>query len=186
MECLYCEKLFPDYPTLKDHMRKKQHKRINGRNHAYDQFYPISYLQPGQSWEEVQAEDDRELVPRAQERCVACMWEGRGGASPVRRCVCPAHPLLGGVSAPACRCPDSEWSDWQESTQPLLHCLFCAHCSQDLPSLLQHMSTRHAFHYQQVCHALQLDYHAQVKLVNFIRRQVGVAVRKLVFTLLRF
>lgn len=44
MQCLYCEKSFRDKTTLKDHMRKKQHRRINGRNHDYDRFYVINYL----------------------------------------------------------------------------------------------------------------------------------------------
>lgn len=44
MQCLYCEKTFRDKTTLKDHMRKKQHRRINARNHDYDRFYVINYL----------------------------------------------------------------------------------------------------------------------------------------------
>ena len=53
-------------------MRKKQHKKINGQNHAYDRFYVINYLELGKSWEEVQAEDDREILPQVEERC-ACV-----------------------------------------------------------------------------------------------------------------
>lgn len=68
LQCLYCEKIFRDYSTLKDHMRKKQHKKINGHNHTYDRFYAINYLQWGKSWEEVQAEDDREILPQMGER----------------------------------------------------------------------------------------------------------------------
>lgn len=44
MQCLYCEKTFRDKTTLKDHMRKKQHRRINARNNVYDRFYIINYL----------------------------------------------------------------------------------------------------------------------------------------------
>lgn len=44
MQCLYCEKTFRDKTTLKDHMRKKQHRRINARNNDYDRFYIINYL----------------------------------------------------------------------------------------------------------------------------------------------
>lgn len=89
MQCLYCEKTFRDKTTLKDHMRKKQHRRINARNNDYDRFYVINYLvcsmfltwtnkmksispslhyyvvsmlqELGKTWEEVQSEDDREL-----------------------------------------------------------------------------------------------------------------------------
>lgn len=62
MQCLYCEKTFRDKTTLKDHMRKKQHRRINARNHDYDRFYVINYLELGKTWEEVQSEDDREML----------------------------------------------------------------------------------------------------------------------------
>ena len=49
-------------------MRKKQHKKIDGKNHAYDRFYAINYLQFGKGWQEVQAEDDREILPQVEER----------------------------------------------------------------------------------------------------------------------
>uniref|UniRef100_A0A3Q3EKP6 Zinc finger protein 277 n=1 Tax=Labrus bergylta TaxID=56723 RepID=A0A3Q3EKP6_9LABR len=62
LQCLYCEKTFRDKTTLKDHMRKKAHRRINASNREYDRFYVINYLELGKSWEEVQSEDDRELV----------------------------------------------------------------------------------------------------------------------------
>ncbi|XP_061696624.1 zinc finger protein 277 isoform X2 [Syngnathoides biaculeatus] len=61
LQCLYCEKTFKDKITLKDHMRKKGHRRINPANRQYDRFYIINYLELGKSWEEVQSEDDREL-----------------------------------------------------------------------------------------------------------------------------
>ena len=70
LQCLYCERVFRDYVTLKDHMRKKQHKKISGQNHAYDRFYAINYLQAGKGWAEVQAEDDREILPQGEERSV--------------------------------------------------------------------------------------------------------------------
>ncbi|KAB0405226.1 hypothetical protein E2I00_013048 [Balaenoptera physalus] len=44
LQCLYCEKTFRDKNTLKDHMRKKQHRRINPKNREYDRFYVINYL----------------------------------------------------------------------------------------------------------------------------------------------
>lgn len=44
LQCLYCEKTFRDKTTLKDHMRKKSHRRINANNQEYDRFYVINYL----------------------------------------------------------------------------------------------------------------------------------------------
>lgn len=44
LQCLYCEKTFRDKTTLRDHMRKKSHRRINASNRDYDCFYIINYL----------------------------------------------------------------------------------------------------------------------------------------------
>lgn len=41
--CIYCEKTFPDRAVLKEHMRKKIHKRINPNNKNYDKFYIVNY-----------------------------------------------------------------------------------------------------------------------------------------------
>lgn len=41
--CLFCEKVFKDRPTLKEHMRKKGHKRINPYNKIYDRFFLVNY-----------------------------------------------------------------------------------------------------------------------------------------------
>lgn len=41
--CLFCSKKFKDRPTLKEHMRKKGHKRINPDNKAYDKFFLVNY-----------------------------------------------------------------------------------------------------------------------------------------------
>lgn len=52
-------------------MRKKQHKKISPTNHSYDKFYIINYLEFGKTWTEVQAEDDREILPQIQDRSVS-------------------------------------------------------------------------------------------------------------------
>lgn len=62
LQCLYCERTFRDHTTLKEHMRKKLHKKINPKNKSYDKFYVINYLEFGKSWEDVQSEDDREII----------------------------------------------------------------------------------------------------------------------------
>lgn len=42
--CIYCNKEFKDFVMLKEHMRKKNHKRIDPKDKSYDQFYMINYL----------------------------------------------------------------------------------------------------------------------------------------------
>ncbi|KAK6625145.1 hypothetical protein RUM43_005436 [Polyplax serrata] len=48
LECIYCEHTFKDRTVLKEHMRKKFHKRVNPKNKEYDRFYVVSYLEGGQ------------------------------------------------------------------------------------------------------------------------------------------
>lgn len=58
LQCLFCEKTFPDRSTLKEHMRKKLHKRINPKNKVYDKYYIVNYLEPGKTWENLEKERD--------------------------------------------------------------------------------------------------------------------------------
>lgn len=74
-KCLYCEKEFPDRQTLKDHMRKKQHRKLNPDNSVYDKYYIVNYLELGKTWREVDKEEEEERerpVCRGDidERCV--------------------------------------------------------------------------------------------------------------------
>lgn len=48
LECIYCEHTFKDRTVLKEHMRKKFHKRVNPKNKEYDPYYVINYLEGGQ------------------------------------------------------------------------------------------------------------------------------------------
>ncbi|KAK6177340.1 hypothetical protein SNE40_015459 [Patella caerulea] len=58
LKCLYCEKTFKDKTSLKEHMRKKQHRKIKANNRKYDKYYVINYLELGKNWEEIQSEED--------------------------------------------------------------------------------------------------------------------------------
>ncbi|XP_078454979.1 zinc finger protein 277 isoform X2 [Lampetra planeri] len=133
--CLYCGKTFRDKNTLKDHMRKKQHRRINGKNTEFDRFYVINYLEFGKKWEEVLSED-------------ATRDDATDEAN-----------------------DDDDWSDWKEHPVCAV-CLFCDHMTDTTDSLHQHMQERHGFDLPTVRTSLGLRFYQQVKLVNFIRRQV--------------
>lgn len=58
LQCLFCEKNFPDRNTLKEHMRKKLHKRINPKNKLYDKYYVVNYLEADKTWENLEKERD--------------------------------------------------------------------------------------------------------------------------------
>ena len=82
--CLYCEKTFKDRNVLKEHMRKKQHKKINPLNHTYDKFYVINYSDPGKGWKEIMAEFEEAgrdedwsdwCEPAAEAVCLFCQYK---------------------------------------------------------------------------------------------------------------
>ncbi|XP_056648254.1 zinc finger protein 277 isoform X2 [Diorhabda sublineata] len=62
--CLMCKLCYEDRHVLKEHMRKKLHKRINPENEEYDRFYIVNYLEPNKSWKTIQKEDDRYAISR--------------------------------------------------------------------------------------------------------------------------
>ncbi|XP_065668162.1 zinc finger protein 277 isoform X2 [Hydra vulgaris] len=74
--CLCCSKQFKDWNTLKDHMRKKGHKRIDPLNKEYDKFYLINYLAPGKYWKEVQSEPEyeKENIEEQEEENTEKAW----------------------------------------------------------------------------------------------------------------
>ena len=45
--CVFCEKTFGNREILKEHMRKKGHKKVNPKNEKYDKFYLVNYLEFG-------------------------------------------------------------------------------------------------------------------------------------------
>ncbi|ODM90589.1 putative zinc finger protein, partial [Orchesella cincta] len=67
LECLFCENIYKDELVLKEHMRKKQHRKINPHNSEYDRFYVVNYLEPGKTWEDIEMEDNTEDENREEE-----------------------------------------------------------------------------------------------------------------------
>ncbi|XP_043234870.1 zinc finger protein 277-like [Amphibalanus amphitrite] len=137
LRCLFCDGVFPDRATLKEHMRKKQHKKINPAHTAFDKFYVINYLEFGKGWQEIQQERD----------------EG--------------PPT--GFDEPG---SDDDWSDWTEAPSSGAVCLFCDFSTIDVDALSAHMRAEHQFDFPELKSRLRLSFYQQVKLVNYIRRQM--------------
>ena len=55
--CLYCEKLFKSREVLKEHMRKKMHKKLNPKNKEWDKYYLVNYLESGKTWQDFSREE---------------------------------------------------------------------------------------------------------------------------------
>jgi len=87
-ECLFCERTFKDRHVLKEHMRKKQHKKLNPKNTQYDRFYIINYLELGKNWEDIQSEDDGHVEEDSQ---VWSDWEADDESSTQAVCLYCQH-----------------------------------------------------------------------------------------------
>lgn len=67
----------------------------------------------------------------------------------------------------------SEWSGWEEEVEGQAVCLYCDFSSSNAEKLRQHMLELHDFDLHDVKLRLNLCYYQQVKLINYIRRQVN-------------
>lgn len=135
LQCIYCEKVFKDRNVLKEHMRKKLHKRINPDNKDYDHFYIVNYIEMGKNWKDKHT---------------------------------PMRPLSRRESSGSDDAAD--WSDWKDEAEVAIVCLFCNHSVSSWSDIMEHMTTEHSFSYE--ANTAHLDFYQQVKLVNYIRRQI--------------
>nr|XP_015208035.1 PREDICTED: zinc finger protein 277 [Lepisosteus oculatus] len=66
---------------------------------------------------------------------------------------------------------DDDWSDWQDHPVCAV-CLFCEHQSETMDRIYSHMEETHGFDLHKIKAELGLNFYEQVKLVNFIRREI--------------
>ncbi|XP_015764929.1 PREDICTED: zinc finger protein 277-like [Acropora digitifera] len=66
---------------------------------------------------------------------------------------------------------EEDWNDWKDDLPPTV-CLFCDNSYPVTRQVLQHMKDEHCFDFLAVTHSLGLDFYHQVKIVNYVRRQV--------------
>ncbi|XP_032519099.2 zinc finger protein 277 [Danaus plexippus] len=145
LQCIFCEGVFKDRTILKEHMRKKGHKRINPVNKEYDKFFLVNYI------------GDKETVPKKQyikphsvkSSNVAHKEEYDHESEPES---------------------DPEWSEWTEENGPLITCLLCDHTESEYENILDHMERIHEFSFTKLTSGL--DFYHKVKIVNYIRRQM--------------
>lgn len=147
--CLFCEKQFRDQATLKEHIRKKQHRKLNPKNKEYDRFYLINYVELGRNWKSLkESHSDEEELDE---------WHCSSGGS--------EHALDGE--------DDQNWDDWIDDDSPLsCVCLFCPERGVSADDTFQHMVSAHAFDFHSVARNHRMDFYQKVKCVNYIRRCV--------------
>ncbi|KAH8305890.1 hypothetical protein KR018_000947 [Drosophila ironensis] len=158
--CLYCEKIFKDRPTLKEHMRKKGHKRINPHRREYDKYFLVNYNQakPAQS-----PRKHKHHRPRQASSSVELETESdRVGFDKYF-----ARPASEGEE------DDSDWSEWAANGEPsAIKCLYCPHLGENFAALKTHMIDEHRLDFDRATGSL--NFYQRVKVVNFLRRQLCV------------
>lgn len=118
--CIYCDKIFKDRITLKEHMRKKNHKQVNPKNKEYDKFYLVNYNY-------FQKQKDTKNHTKKLEK----------GES------IDKSDTEQNVDS------DPEWCDW-EGSLPNILCLFCKYTSPDFCILTDHMIKVHDFNFDDI------------------------------------
>ncbi|CRK89047.1 CLUMA_CG002481, isoform A [Clunio marinus] len=145
--CIYCEKVFKDRPILKEHMRKKGHKRINPENKAYDRFFMCNYK-------------IKEISKTNHERKFYNLKSSERRHREYRE----EANLFNDDD-------NSDWSDWMDNENEVeIICLFCDFKETDFDHLINHMTTAHSFDFNE--RTRSLNFYQKVKMVNFIRRKI--------------
>lgn len=144
--CLFCEKTFKDRSTLKEHMRKKGHKRINPDNKTYDRFFLINY-------QNQQSSSRKGKKPPQKDRKELAMKMNKENES---------QSILEHDS-------DSNWSDWEGDEQNI-KCLFCPMENCEFKKLKQHIIMEHGIDFDKETE--NMTFYNRIKIVNFIRRKI--------------
>lgn len=146
--CLFCLKVFKDRATLKEHMRKKGHKRINPDNRAYDKYFLCNYKNEMKS------------------------GTGAGKAKQHQEYLQAMAGKVGPSKSTVFETPDgsdTDWSDWEGETENI-SCLYCKHTEISFVSLKKHMKQAHEVDFDNELEAL--TFYQRIKVVNYVRRQI--------------
>ncbi|XP_067633574.1 zinc finger protein 277 [Eurosta solidaginis] len=170
--CLYCEKVFKDRAVLKEHMRKKAHKRINPNNSNYDRFFLLNYRSE-------KAKPQQHYKPKICNKKKVTnqrKLQIEASASEMRSPELATSPEGDFERRFAVRNQsdesDSDWSDWDDDMGKMspLNCLFCKHQEEFYDALKAHMLEIHGMNFQAVLDGL--NFYQKIKVVNYVRRQI--------------
>lgn len=171
--CLFCEKKFRDRPTLKEHMRKKGHKRINPSNKSYDRFFLINYQPETQTCQKKKAKHYQRLRKRSEKDAKmekdSTAHSKDGSSNEAAVTTASKYREKKSSSTLFESDSDSNWSDWH-GDQETLTCLFCSHNEIDFSKLKKHMAHSHQVDFDE--ETASMTFYERVKIVNFIRRKM--------------
>lgn len=166
--CLYCQKVFKDRVTLKEHMRKKGHKRINPNNKTYDKYFLENYKIPeNKPFNRNQQRQHKHHKSRQTKPLETSNQRNR----------CTSQRTSESVDfeerfAHKSDDSDSDWSDWNGDGEipQILNCLYCQEQSSDFVQFKQHLLKQHAMDFDEAVKSL--NFYQKVKVVNYIRHQI--------------
>uniref|UniRef100_A0A1B0ADE3 C2H2-type domain-containing protein n=1 Tax=Glossina pallidipes TaxID=7398 RepID=A0A1B0ADE3_GLOPL len=157
--CLYCEKKFKDRATLKEHMRKKGHKRINPNNRSYDKYFLENYRVNNQ------VHDKKHLsYPHKTRQKLANKNQDKEATRPSKDSECVSFK-----QNQTSEDSDSDWSDWNADSLQTLTCLYCTEQCKDFNTFRQHLLAEHSFDFDSCLKGL--NFYQRIKIVNYVRRQ---------------
>lgn len=142
LQCIYCEGLFKDRTILKEHMRKKGHKRINPDNKEYDKYFLVNYI-----------------GDKSKPKHHSKPYNNKNRN--------PTNQDYDQDSNPD---SDPDWSEWTEENGPVITCLLCDHTETEYENILDHMERKHEFSFTKA--TTGKNFYHKVKIVNYIRRQI--------------
>ncbi|XP_047032225.1 zinc finger protein 277 [Helicoverpa zea] len=116
LQCIFCEGNFKDRTILKEHMRKKGHKRINPENKEYDKYFLVNYVGDKQQHKQNYRLNKNNITKKS-----------------------PDYENDSNIDS------DPEWSEWTEENGPLITCLLCEHTEKEYDKILEHMEKQHEF-----------------------------------------
>lgn len=141
LECVYCEKQFKNRDALKEHMRKKGHKKINPKNSSYDKFYVVNYQELDRNWEDISKEKDERGNFSDNDDDLPTGFESESDEDSAQ--------------------DDRRWGDWVGQHSGAV-CLFCPASYTEVPELLSHMTSIHDFDFKDIRNTLKLTFYQQV------------------------
>lgn len=157
--CLFCEKTFKDRPTLKEHMRKKGHKRINPDNKNYDRFFLIHYQNKSNNSRDHQHQQRQRM--KQEDKIQKSLKKVQPKKKP--------DQLEGGHNFDGDSDSNTSWSDWEGDEQDVT-CLYCFEKNTDFTKLKSHMKLEHEIDFDRETE--NMSFYDRVKLVNFVRRKM--------------
>lgn len=189
--CLFCEKVFRDRLTLKEHMRKKGHKRINPSLKQYDRFYLENYHMPDNNpptnkcnrnflsnnknctqlshhklRKYCRNTNNLNSINKIEHKNSSRKENWRQEQNTPNNSSKPDNDSFSNDEENS----DADWSDWNGILKQSFNCLYCEYKTNEYKQLNEHIKEKHSIDLNSSLKPLH--FYQRIKLVNYIRRQM--------------